>query len=345
MVEIEPSEREFFEQKIRRHELHFCPTLAELEVEPDILSTFIYSPIDARVLDAHPGIRMIATRSTTFDHIDLEACKERHITVCNVCSYGDNTVAEHTFALILALARRLREIIGHGKEARFSYESVRGVELKSKTLGIFGAGRIGRQVIPLAKAFGMEVLACDSKPDESVAGQLGFHYASFDELLRRSHIISIHAPLMSATFHVFNREAFAVCRRGLLLVNTARGAIIDTDALLDAMDKGIVAGVGLDVLEDERPMRQEAAHIISDEIIKRMQSVFSQQECRTQDSARIKELQTLMCNSRLLSRDNVIFTPHVAFNSMEAVARINQMTVDNIVAFITGAPIHVVSKN
>lgn len=345
LAETEPSEREFFKQKIRNHELYFYPTLADLDIEPDILSTFIYSPVDAALLDAHPGIKLVATRSTTFDHIDLKACSERDVTVCNICSYGDNTVAEHTLALILALVRRLREFIENDKHRRFSYESIRGFELKSKTLGIFGAGRIGRQVIPLAKAFGMKVIVCDPKPDKNIAKQLGFRYVSLEELLRRSHVISIHAPLTPATYHVFNRETFASCQRGLLLVNTARGAIIDTEALLDAMDKGIVGGVGLDVLEDERSMRQEAAHIISDEIIKKMQSVFSKQECRIQDSDRVKELQILMCNARLLARNNVIFTPHVAFNSLEAVARINQMTVDNIEAFIAGTPIHVISKN
>lgn len=343
-AETEPSDREFFEQKIRSHELYFCPTLADLEVEPDILSTFIYSPIDADLLDAHPGIKLIATRSTTFDHIDLKACGERGVTVCNVCSYGDNTVAEHAMALMLALARRLREIVEHANYMHFSYESIRGFELKSKTMGVLGAGRIGRQVIPLAKAFGMEVIVCDPNPDKALARRLGFRYVPFEELLRRSHVISIHAPLTPATYHIFNRETFAWCQRGLLLVNTARGAIIDTEALLDAMDKGIVAGAGLDVLEDERSMRQETSHIISDDIVKRMQSVFSGQECRVQDAGRVRELQILMCNSRLLARDNVIFTPHVAFNSMEAIARINQMTVDNIEAFVAGKPIHVISE-
>jgi D-lactate dehydrogenase len=343
-IGTEPSERDFFEKKIRGHELHFFDEITEIDCEPEILSTFIYTRINAELLAELPALKLVATRSTTYDHIDLNACAERGVTVCKVSSYGDNTVAEHTFALILALARRLREIIDQSARTNFSYESIRGFELKNKTLGLIGMGRIGRQMVPLARAFGMEVVAHDPQQDEHVAAELGFRYVNLDYLLRHSHVISIHSPLLPSTLHILNREAFAKCLPGVLLVNTARGGIIDTEALVDALDKGIVAGAGLDVLEDERPMRQETSHIISDEIVKRMQASFSDQECRVQDPARVKELQILMWNAQLISRPNVIFTPHVAFNSLEAVERINQMTVENIEAFVAGTPINVVSK-
>ena len=343
-IGTEPLEREFFEQKIRTHELHFSDDISGIDCEPDVLSVFIQTRVDADLLAKLPTVKLVATRSTTFDHIDLDACSQHGVTVCNVSSYGDNTVAEHAFALILALARRLREIFMHTGRSDFSYESIRGFELKGRTLGIVGMGRIGRQMIPLARAFGMEILAHDPYTDTRAAAELGFRYTSFDEMLRHSHVISIHTPLNASTLHLFNREAFSKCRPGLLLVNTSRGAIIDTEALVDALDKCIVAGAGLDVLEDERPMRREASHIISDEIIKKMQATFSDKECRAQDLSRVKDLQILRWNAQLIGRPDVIFTPHVAFNSVEAVERINQMTVENIAAFAAGLPVNVVAK-
>jgi D-lactate dehydrogenase len=341
-VGTEPATHDFFEKKITGHELYFFDEVAEIDCEPEVLSVFIHTRVDAELLAKLPALKLVVTRSTTSDHIDLDACGERGVTVCKVSSYGDNTVAEHTFALILSLARRLREIIEHSGHSHFSYETIRGVELKGKTLGLIGVGRIGRQVVPIARAFGMEVIAHDPQPDDRAAAELGFHFTSLDELLRRSHVISIHAPLEPSTRHIMNREAFAKCRPGVLLVNTSRGGIIDTEALVDALDNGTVAGAGLDVLEDERPMRDETSHIITDQIIEKMQ--FSEQEPPAQDPARVKELQMLMWNAQLIARPNVIFTPHVAFNSVEAVERINKMTVENIRAFAAGAPVNVVSK-
>ena len=342
-VETEPSEARFFEEALRGQELRFAADLGGVKEDAEILSIFIQSQIDAAFLDRHPSIKLIITRSTTCDHVDLGACAKRSVTVCNVASYGDYTVAEHTFALILAVARRLREAMNVQKLHSFSYEAHRGFELRGKTLGVVGAGRIGLNTIKLARGFSMAIVACDIAPQPDLAISLGFEYVTFEELLRRSHIISLHATLTSQTLHMINRETLAKCMHGVVLINTARGALIDTHALLEAIESGLVAGAGLDVLEEERVLRHKARDVIGEQIIERMHSGFRTEESRVQNPTRVDELQTLMHNETLLSRPEVVFTPHVAFNSVEAIARINEATLQNFHAFLAGKPINVLS--
>jgi D-lactate dehydrogenase len=340
-VETEPSEREFFENAISVHELSFVQSLADIEQEPDIVSIFIYSKIDAAFLDRHPAVRLVATRSTTWDHIDLAACAKRNVTVCGVANYGDYTVAEHALALILAVARRLREAMAL-RGTGFSSEDIRGMELRGKTLGVIGAGRVGRHTIALAKAFGMNVVAHDPRSDTEAAEKIGFRYVSLDELLRESDVISLHAALTPETFHILDRAAFAKCRPDVLIINTARGRLIDTEALIEALDKGIVAGAGLDVLGEESVMREEASHIISGQIARRVRGEAG--EYRISDAARVKQLEKLIHLEALLSRPNVIFTPHIAFNTIEAIERICRATMENIDAFLAGRPINVIAE-
>lgn len=338
IVEAEATDRQFFEQELAEYELHFADALAEVDMKPDIVSVFIHARVDASFLDNNPQLKLIATRSTTFDHIALDECARRRITVCCVMSYGDYTVAEHTFALILAVARRLRESRAN-RGQNFSYESTRGMELHGKTLGVVGAGRVGRKTIAIAKAFGMEVLANDIVEDAAAAQLLGFRYVALPELLREAHVISLHAPLTDENYHLLNRDAFAQCRRGVLIVNTARGRLIDTAALLEALDNGVVGGAGLDVLGEEKVMREKATSIISDQIAKR---VREGEDSQVPDKTRVQQLEKLISLEDLLSRPNVIFTPHAAFNTNEAVERINRATVENIQAFAAGKPVNVV---
>ncbi len=338
-VATESTDRNFFESELGMHELEFVDELNEVGADAEAVSIFIYSQIDASFLDSHPALKLVTTRSTAFDHIDLEECARRQVSVSCVPTYGDHTVAEHAFALLLAVARELREAVNF--KAHFSYEAIRSIELRGKTLGLIGAGRIGQAMVPIAKAFGLEVAACDVREQPEAAARLGFRYVTLDELLRTSHFISLHIPLSSATRHILDRTAFEKCRRGVIVINTARGGLIDTQALMDAMDFGVVGGAGLDVLEDESAMRKEALSVISEQIVNRMTNPDASQ---TQDATRIKELQDIVRNKELLSRRNVIFTPHTAFNSMEAVERINTATVENIKAFDAGAPINIVTR-
>jgi D-lactate dehydrogenase len=336
-TETEPFEQEYLSPQFPEHEVRFVPKIEDVAEDAEVVSGFIYSPVGPEFLEAHPALRLVTTRSTATDHLDVAACHARGVTVCHVPGYGDTTVAEHTFALLLALSRRLRETMLTPTRGKFSYEAVRGFDLCGKTLGIIGAGHIGRRVAALARAFQMEVLAFDVVTSEE---EPGMQFVPLDDLLARSHVVSLHASLTDATRHVLNRETLAKCRRGVLVINTARGGLIDTGALRDALDSGQVGGAGIDVLEDERVMRAPASRIIASEIVAKLHADANAREAH--DAERLAALQEIMLGDAILSRPNVVFTPHVAFNSEEAVERLLATTVENIRAFLEGKPVNVV---
>jgi D-lactate dehydrogenase len=342
-AETQPSEREFFRAALAEHELQFVSHANEADIDAEVLSVHLQSRIDSTFLEGRPSLKLIATRSTGHDHIDSAECALRGVVVCNVPGSDAHTVAEHAFALMLAVARRLYAVREARKQPRFYYERFRSFDLKDKTLGVIGTGRIGLRVVHIALAFGMHVLAYDPHRRSLMAEIVGTRYVSLDELLRASHVISLHAPLTPETYHLLDREAFAKCRPGVVIINTARGALIDTKALIEALDAGQVGGAGLDVLEDESVMQKEGARIITEQIVARLRATTSE-EVRMQRPERVQELEELFENRRLLARAEVVFTPHVAFNSVEAVERINAMTVENIRAFLQGAPVNVVEE-
>jgi D-lactate dehydrogenase len=343
-TETEPESERFFETELNDHGIAFCEALTDVADDADCLSIFINSRIDSGFLESHPKIRLIAARSTGVDHIDVDSCNERGVSVSFVPSYGENTVAEHTFALLLAISRRIRPAVTMKRSGKFSFEAFRGFDLKDKTIGVIGAGRIGLHVIRIAKAFGMQVIATDLNRSELLAEVLGFDYASLDELLQRSDIVSLHVPLTPATVHLLNRNTLAKCRRGVTVINTSRGGLIQTEALLEAIDNGTVAGVGLDVLEDERLFRSDAPKLVAEQIVADLQRVSSPEERHMRNPERLAEIQRLTANESLLSRPNVVFTPHIAFNSAEAVRRIDEVTVQNILAFAAGKPVNIAAR-
>ncbi len=292
--------------------------------DADIISVFIYSKVSKEVISKIPNLKLITTRSTGFDHIDIEFAKSKGIVVSNVPHYGENTVAEHTFALILALSRNIHKAYVNTVRGKFSIEGLMGFDLKDKTIGIIGTGRIGMHTIKIAKGFGMNVIAYDLYPNKFMAEFLGFKYVSFEELLKKSDIISLHAPYTKQTHHLINKDNIKIIKRGALLINTARGGLVETEALLEALDKGILAGAGLDTFEGEE-------FVIEDTMV-----ISSQYPA--------EELRALIINSRLMQMDNVVFTPHIAFFSKEAVKRIVDTTIENINAFLNGSPVNVVNK-
>lgn len=292
----------------------------------DIVSVFVRSSVTAAVLGQLPKLRFLTTRSMGFDHIDLAACQARGIVVSRVPVYGENTVAEHTFALILALSRRIFQSYERTERMKFNREGLRGFDLAGRTIGVVGVGRIGRNVCRIAKeGFAMRVLAQDVRQDAQLASALGFTYApSLDELLREADVISLHAPYGPSTHHLLNRENLARVKRGAILVNTARGGLVDTQALLWALNEGLLQGAGLDVLEEENFVYEEAELLVN-------------------DVPSGRDLATVLRNHILVERDDVIVTPHNAFNSLEAISRIFETTVDNVRGFITGKPVNVVA--
>ncbi|MGB9473896.1 MAG: NAD(P)-dependent oxidoreductase [Candidatus Udaeobacter sp.] len=344
-VEPEPSDIEFFEQALPEHDLLFAEYDSDVESDCEILSVYIHSNIDIEFLDRHQHLKFVTTRSAGYDHIDVSECARRGIPVSNAAGADANTTAEHTFALMLALARRLYEVREANKQPVFRYEELRAVDLKDKTIGVIGTGRVGMHVVHIALAFGMKVVAYDPYRPSLMAEIFGVRYVDLDELLRESHVISLHAPLAEETFHMLDRAAFAKCQQGVIIINTARGQLIDTSALLDALDSGRVAGAGLDVLEEESVLRKEADKIIADQIIDRLKNHPPAGDgTPTDDPDRLRRFEEVMRNQSLLNRPDVVFTPHVAFNSVEAVERINALTISNINAFLKGRPTNLVNQ-
>lgn len=298
--------------------------LKEPTTDAEILSVMVHSKVTASHMAKMPSLKLIATRSTGFDHIDVAAATERGITTCNVPTYGSNTVAEHTFALILTLSRKVHTAHVRCLHGDLSLTGLMGFDLVGKTLGVIGAGRIGLHVARIGKGFGMEVLACDPYADPMYAELLGFSLVGLDDLLCRSDVVALCCPLNESTRHLINRETLSKMKRGSVLVNTARGAVVDATDLLWALDEGILAGAGLDVLESEELLGEDAlvASLVSGE--------------GKTDTALLAE------NLVLMRHPNVIVTPHMAFYSAEAIRRILDTTAENIHAFSAGRPQNVV---
>ncbi len=286
----------------------------------ECLSVFIYSRVTPEVLAALPALRMIATRSTGFDHIDLEACRKRGVAVSNVPSYGENTVAEHTFALLLMLSRKVHQSYAQVRAGRVELAGLTGFDLQGKTIGVIGAGRIGLHVIRIARGFGMPVLACDVRRDPFLADLLGFRYVEMERVLGESDIVTLHCPLTPATRHLIGREQIRQMKPGALLVNTARGALVDTDALVEALESGQLGGAGLDVLEGEELIKEEKQLL--------------------HEKLDVERLHAAVRNRVLLAREDVVFTPHNAFNSHEALVRILDTTLANLQAYRAGQPVN-----
>lgn len=301
------------------------PETAAAAANAEVVSVFVKSLVKKDVLDQLPNLKFLATRSMGADHIDLAECAKRGVTVARVPVYGENTVAEHTFALILALSRKIFQSYERTERMNFNRAGLRGFDLAGKTLGVVGVGNIGKNVARIGNGLQMNVLAYDVKQDPVVAKEFGFAYASsLEDLLRRSDVVTLHAPYMKATHHMINRENLAKAKRGALLVNTARGALVDTHALLWALNEGILAGAGLDVLEEENFVYEEAELLVN-------------------DLPRASDLATVLRNHILIERDDVIVTPHNAFNSVEALERIVATTMENIQSYLNGSPANVVA--
>jgi D-lactate dehydrogenase len=224
---------------------------------------------------------------------------------------------------MLALSRRLGAAMRHSAMGDFSLSGLMGSDLRGKTLGVIGAGNIGLHVVRIGRAFGMDVLAYDARPHALLAEVLGFQYAQLEELLPRSDVVSLHVPYRPETHHLLDRERLGQLKRGALVVNTARGGLIDPVALLEALDSGQVGGAALDVIEGEEQLMEEAQmfHLPDNE----------------------EKLRQMLSSHVLARRDNVILTPHMAWYSREALERILDTTASNIAGFLAGHPVNVVN--
>lgn len=319
---------DYLKQRLPGHEaLFFSESLSDITpplADAEVISTFTNSPITDKVLAQAGSLKFVTTRTTGFDHIDLKACQDKGVLVSNVPFYGENTVAEYTFALILSLVRKIYPSVKRIKEeGRFNFENLRGMDLKGKTIGVIGTGHIGQHVVRMAKGFAMNVIAYDPYPNEKFAQEQGFAYTSLEELLKASDVVTLHVPYMPATHHLINKDNINLLKKGSVLINTARGGLVDTSSLLYALKSGILAGAALDVLEEEG--------FIKDEI-----------NLLTEGHPGEEQLKTVLADHELIYMDNVIITPHNAFNTAEALERILDTTADNIKAFAAGSPVNLV---
>lgn len=323
VFEVEQWERAAFDRLDTAHEIRFFAEALTAEwaysfPDIDVVSTFIYSDLGRETLERLKNLKLIATRSTGFDHIDTVYCKERGIQISNVPVYGDNTVAEHVFGLLLSISHNLTEAVDRTRRGDFSLQGLRGFDLKDKVFGVLGTGSIGRYVIEIARGFRMNVIAYDLYPKLGLAEKLDFRYMSLEEVLSKSDIITLHVPAGPSTYHFLSEKEFAMMKKGVVLINTARGTLIDIHALLHAIATGKVSAAGLDVLPEEPTIREEA------ELLRSI--------------AQKRPLDVLLADHILLRLRNVLITPHSAFNTKEAVQRILDTTIGNIAAFESGSP-------
>jgi len=324
--ETTEKEKKYLKRKFDKNfELSFYPnelneTNAGLISGISIISPFIYSSINSKVLEKANKLKLIATRSTGFNHIDVKKAHAKNISVATVPYYGENTVAEHTFALILALSRNIHKAYVRTTRNDFALSGLQGFDLKGKTLGVIGAGSIGVHVIKIAKGFGMKVITHDPKPNHILTELLDFQYVPLDELLKNSDIITMHCPYNQFTHHLINMNNINLIKKGALFINTARSGVIESQALYYAIDNNIFGGAGLDVFEGEDLLKEENQMLTK--------------------NVGVEHLEVLLKRNILLRRENVIITPHMAFDSVEAVERIMDTTVENIKSFLTGKDYH-----
>jgi len=331
--EIEKWEEELVKKALSEHQLVFTeeklePKTFEKYKDAEIVSTFIYSDINSEVLANLSNLKYIATRSVGFDHIDTNFAKEKGIIVSNIPRYGGDTVAEHTFALILAISRKLVPSIERAKKGDFSSSGLTGFDLFGKTLGVIGAGNIGIKVIEIAKCFGMKILIYSRTKDENLEKDEKITYTeTLDELLGNSDIVTLHVPHTKETEHMINMGNLDKFKKGCILINTARGILVETQAILEGIGRGIFSAVGLDVLEEERPLKEE-------------------RELLTTDFLKLcgEDTKNELLNHILLTREEVIITPHNAFNSKEALEEIINATILNIKNYLLKNPQNVINK-
>jgi len=271
---------------------------------------FVNDDLGAAVLIrlARGGVRLIALRCAGFNHVDLVAAGELGLRVARVPQYSPDAIAEHTIGMILTLNRKLHRAYARVRDGNFSLEGLEGFELRGRTAGVVGTGAIGSAVARILRGFGCNVLATDLRQDPGLVS-VGVQYAEFDQLLADSDIITLHCPLTDASRHMIGVEAVARMKRGVMLINTSRGALVDTRAVIDGLKSGRIGYLGIDVYEEEENLffRDLSTGVIRDDVF-----------------------------ARLLTFPNVLVTAHQGFFTHNALARIASTTLSNVTAFERG---------
>lgn len=276
--------------------------------------SFVNDRVDAATLEVlyAGGVRLVAARSAGYNHVDLQAAARLGIRVVRVPEYSPHAVAEHAVALVLSLVRHIPRAFARVRDWNFSLDGLVGFDLAGKTVGVVGTGRIGRVAARIFRGFGCKVLCYDVVPDPGFEGELGVRYVPLETLFAEADIISLHVPLTPGTHHMVDADALARMKRGVVLVNTGRGALIDSRALLASLKTGHVGGAGLDVYEEEEGIffQDLSGQVLQDDVL-----------------------------ARLLTFPNVLVTSHQAFLTHEALANIAETTLASVRAFEQGEPL------
>lgn len=282
---------------------------APLAAGAKAVCAFVNDTLDKPVIEAlhDMGIRLIAMRCAGYNNVDLETCNRLGMTVVRVPAYSPHAVAEHTVALILALNRKIHRAHNRVRDGNFSLDGLVGFDLYGRTVGVIGAGKIGQCVIEILSGFGCRMLVHDKFKNSELQARLGFEYVALDDLWANSDIITLHTPLFPETRHIINSDAIAKMKQGVMMINTSRGALIDTGALLSGLKSGRIGYAGLDVYEEESDYFFEdySDRVMTDDLL-----------------------------ARLTTFNNVIVTSHQGFLTKDALSNIAQTTLDNIQAFI-----------
>ena len=316
-------------QTLQAHEVLFVRSLEEIAQNDastlELLSVFVDTIIDEEALVRFSNLKYIATRSAGFDHIAIAEAHTRGIVVSRVPHYGSQTVAEYAFALMFALSRNASKaaLALRSATSPLSLEAYEGFDLGGKTLGVVGTGLIGQKVCAIGKSFGMNVIAFDLFQNDDIKA-MGIPYVSLETLLQTSDVVTLHVPGRPETRHMINKDTLSLMKQNAYLINTSRGEVIDTEALLRSLQEGRIKGAGLDVLEYEHELARESS--LTDE-----------------EKNNTSLMQTLRCNHKLMEMENVIVTPHIAFDTKEAKTEITTITVANIQACIAGTLQNVVT--
>jgi len=301
------------------HELRFIETrltsvTAPLAAGVPVVCPFVNDRVDAETLRVlhDGGTRLIALRSAGYNHVDLEAAAALDLPVVRVPEYSPYAVAEHAMALVLALNRKVHRAYNRVRDANFSLEGLVGFDLHGKTFGIIGMGKIGRALARIAHGFGCRIVATDAVHDPTLVRELGVTFVEAAQLYAEADVISLHVPLTPQTFHMIGASAIALMKPGVMLINTSRGALVDTPALIDALKSGAVGAAGLDVYEEEGPLffRDLSMLPLQDDVL-----------------------------ARLLTFPNVLITSHQAFLTREALSNIAETTLTSVDAFARGEPL------
>ncbi len=301
------------------HDLAFFEPRLDRQTTPlaagsGAVCSFVNDRLDAVALDAlHAGgVRLVALRSAGHNHVDLDAAGRLGLAVARVPAYSPQAVAEHAVCLILALNRKVHRAYNRVRDGNFSLDGLVGFDLHGKTVGVVGTGRIGAALAGIMRGFGCELLGSDACPDDRLAERVGLRYVGLPELYRESDVVSLHVPLTPGTYHLVGADALAGMKRGVFLINTGRGALVDTAALIAALKSGHVGAAGLDVYEEEEGVffRDLSDQVLQDDVL-----------------------------ARLLTFPNVLVTSHQGFLTREALANIADTTLENARAFERGEPL------